>query len=316
MIDGNPEFGFPSPHRDGYFYYIPQFTDIANQGANNTMADFKRGMENLRQLGLQEYHAKALAYLMKLGRSKAPDISRESKIPKARIYEVLEDLVDMGYVELFSGRPMEYASKSPEDILRSKLDNKRMEYESAQQQVQDIREDFISSLDPVFNEGISDNPRTMLLRIVRVGESSERETRLLYEEAKKEIAIISKVLEYLPKLEENLTKAAERGVRVRVLLLSNEQLSDDSKRVRENITARLMERVPGVEVRLSNNRQPLRGSIIDPSMDYDGGKALILVEERGTPLYLRDAAVTENPSLVAGLYKYFNAAWEHEADPL
>jgi sugar-specific transcriptional regulator TrmB len=290
--------------------------DAGTEGESKAMADIESATENLRLLGLQEYHAKALACLMMLGRSKAPEVSRESKIPKARIYGVLEDLVDMGYVELFSGRPMEYASKSPEDILRVKLDNERSEYEATQKNIDGMRGDFTSSLGPVYEEGLSDKSRTMLLRIVRVGDASERETRLLYDEAEREIGIISKVLEYLPKLEDDLCRAAGRGVKVRVLLLGDEQLSGPSRDVRESVTARLRERVPGVEIRLSRNSQPLRGSIIDPSMDYEGGKALILVEERGTPLYLRDAAVTENPSLVAGLSKYFDAAWEHEADPI
>jgi len=67
------------------------------------------------------------------------------------------------------------------------------------------------------------------------------------------------------------------------------------------------------EVRLSKTPLPLRGSIVDPSYDYRTGKAIFVVEDPETPLYLRDAAVTENPSLVAGMKKYFDLIWKYES---
>jgi sugar-specific transcriptional regulator TrmB len=277
------------------------------------MKDIEEAVEALRQLGLTEYYAKTLAHLMRLGRAKAPDISRESKVPKARIYEILDDLSDMGYIQVFSGRPMEYMSKSPEDIIKAKVENERQSYKDAIDTVGSLEGEFVRALAPLYAAGLQENPRTELLRIVRVGEASERETRLLYQEARNEIAIITKVLEYLPKVEEHLAVAVDKGIKLRVLMLSHDQLTEDSARVQRKIIDRLQERIPKAQVRLSTTRQPLRGSIIDPSMEYSSGKAIILVEERGTPLFLRDAAVTENPSLVAGMQKYFDAAWKYES---
>jgi sugar-specific transcriptional regulator TrmB len=277
------------------------------------MADVQETIEVLKQLDLSDYYARTLAHLLRLGRSKAPDISRESKVPKARIYEILSDLVDMGYVELFSGRPMEYRARSPEDILQAKMANERFSYDRSIESVQALEAQFVSTLAPVYAAGLGENPRTELLRIVRVGEASERETRQLYQEATRQINIISKVLEYLPKVEDELAMAVERGVELRILLLSDNQLSPDSVAVGERIVQVLKERIPGASIRRSNSRQPLRGSIIDPSQDYESGKAILLVEEKGTPLFLRDAAVTDNPSLVAAMLKYFEAAWEYES---
>jgi sugar-specific transcriptional regulator TrmB len=236
-------------------------------------------------------------------------------VPKARIYEVLDELADMGYVEVYSGRPMEYRSRSPEDILQAKVENERRSYEAALEAARTLEREFIPALSPLYTAGLGENPRTELLRIVRVGEASERETRLLYEGASREIDIISKVLEYLPKVEDVLAAAVERGVRLRVLLLSEKHLTPQSAEVQRTIVDRLRERIPSADVRLARTRQPLRGSFVDPSMDYDGGRAILMVEEPATPLFLRDAAVTENPSMVAALLKYFEATWEHDSDP-
>ncbi len=280
------------------------------------MSDVQEAIELIRQLGLPDYHARTLAHLMKLGRAKAPDISRDSKVPKARIYEVLDDLAGMGFVEVYSGRPMEYRSKSPEDILQAKVENERRSFEAARASVEALEGEFVPKLAPLYTEGLSENPRTELLRIVRVGEASERETRLMYRGAEREIDVISKVFEYLPKVEGELVAAAGRGVRLRVLLLSGELLSPQSAEVQATVVGRIQERIPGADIRLARTRQPLRGTFVDPSMDYEGGKAILMVEEPATPLFLRDAAVTENPSMVAALYKYFEATWEHDSDPV
>lgn len=56
-----------------------------------------------------------------------------------------------------------------------------------------------------------------------------------------------------------------------------------------------------------------RGTIADPSMDYDTGKAIFLVEEKDVPLHMRQAAVTDNGSFVAGLDRYFTLTWEYES---
>jgi hypothetical protein len=48
-------------------------------------------------------------------------------------------------------------------------------------------------------------------------------------------------------------------------------------------------------------------------MDYESGEADLLVEEKDVPLSMRQAAVTDNGSFVAGLSKYFDLIWEHES---
>ncbi|RLI78320.1 hypothetical protein DRP04_10285 [Archaeoglobales archaeon] len=59
---------------------------------------------------------------------------------------------------------------------------------------------------------------------------------------------------------------------------------------------------------------PLRGLIVDPSYEYRTGKAIFVVEDPKTPLYLRDAVITENPSLVAGMKRYFDLIWKYESE--
>jgi len=55
---------------------------------------------------------------------------------------------------------------------------------------------------------------------------------------------------------------------------------------------------------------PVRGTVVDPSLDYDSGRAILLVEEPDVPLHKRQAAVTANGAFVAGV-KRFSASRGH-----
>jgi hypothetical protein len=46
---------------------------------------------------------------------------------------------------------------------------------------------------------------------------------------------------------------------------------------------------------------------------YTSGQGGSLIEQEKVPNYLRQAAVTDNPSFVAGMRQYFNLLWYHES---
>ena len=53
-------------------------------------------LDKLQKFGLNLYEAKAYASLLKIGTSNAYKISKESGIPRARIYDVLESITKRG----------------------------------------------------------------------------------------------------------------------------------------------------------------------------------------------------------------------------
>ncbi|KXB02487.1 hypothetical protein AKJ44_00255 [candidate division MSBL1 archaeon SCGC-AAA261F17] len=267
----------------------------------------------LKELGLKEYPAKTLAHLIELGESKAPELSSASGVPKARIYGVLDDLADRGLVEVKPGRPAKYRPKSPNEIIERIIHNKKARMDNEIERIEDLRSDFEPVFQPIYESTVK-KTREPLLKTVSVGEPAEEETRLMYQEAEKEIDIVSRAMEWLPEVKESLEEALKRGIQVRVLLLAPDQLEDEEDKTLQEATRKtLEEELSGVKVRFSKFILPLRGSIIDPSYDYSSGKAIFLVEERGVPFTLRDAAITENPSLVAGMKRYFDLIWEHES---
>lgn len=146
---------------------------------------------------------------------------------------------------------------------------------------------------------------TPLLRIVSVGTTLLEETKRLYRSAKQEILIISKVFEYLPKVVDALKDAVSRDVKVKVVLIDPSLLPENSRKKQFEILRTLWDQLNDkIEVRFFCEYLPL---IVDP---MEGGKALFLVEEPETPLFLREAAITTHYNLVNGLALMFKLIWE------
>ncbi|EMA70376.1 TrmB family transcriptional regulator [Halorubrum kocurii] len=267
----------------------------------------------LETLDLTEYEEEALETLLILGKTSAPDLSEATGIPKARIYGVLDTLGDAGYIKIIPGRPKMYQPKPPSEILDRAIETRRQAFETYQQTLEDIRTEFIETLQPLYESASSDvSPTENLFYVVNVGDSSEEETRQLYRNAANQIDIITKSFEYFDAVEPTLTQAVDDGCTIRILFLHPKHLSTTNQQIQRAIVDYIHDSHPSIETRFSDNQLPWRGTITDPSMDYDQGSAIFLVEEKNIPLHKRQAAVTDNGSFVAGLERYFNLTWTYE----
>jgi len=274
------------------------------------------GDEFLSLLDLTEYEAAALEELLLLGRTTAPDLAEATGIPKARIYGVLDSLSEAGYVKVIPGRPKRYQPHDPSAIAERAIANRRHAYERFREDVQAVEKSFVDAYSPVQDRGIDDlSPTEDLFHVVDVGEPSERETRRLFDEAEESVHVLTKSFGYIDAVRPAMRDATERGVDVDVLLLAPEYLSTENERRQGEIRDRLAEEFPSVSVRLSDRVLPWRGTFADPSLEYESGQGLLMVEQEELPNHHRQAAVTENPSFVAGLWQYFDLLWRHESRP-
>lgn len=268
----------------------------------------------LDRLGLTEYEERALTELFTLGRTTAPTLAESTGIPKARVYGVLDALADRGFVKVIPERPKRYQPRSPETILERAVENRRQEYEGFRADLDERRAAFLEEFEPRYERASEDvTPTEELFSVVDVGEPSESATRKLYREAENQLRIITKSFEYLDTVAPALADATERDIDVAVLLLHPNHLDADNTAIQAELVERIEREYPTVGIRFSTEKLPWRGTLADPSMDYDSGRAILLVEEKDVPLSMRQAALTENGSFVAGLKRYFDLIWEHES---
>jgi len=264
-------------------------------------------------MGLNEYQASALAYLLLLGETKATILSKTSKVPSARIYGVLDQLSKMGLVSIRPGRPALYSPRPPEDIASALVSVSMNELKQKLRTLEEYARDLIKTSSRIYLKGEKGVPRVPLLRIVSVGEVSLEESKKLYDSAQNEIQILSRAMEYFPEVVDELKHATKRNVSLKVILMSPNSLEPEDRekqaKILENINEALEKRV---EIRFTEE-MPIRGCIVDPEK---GGKALFLVEDPGVPFFLREAAITSHESVVRGLALMYNLLWRHKTTKL
>jgi len=145
-----------------------------------------------------------------------------------------------------------------------------------------------------------------------MGDVSLEETRKLYNDAQSRIIILTRALEYFPRVSEDLAKAANRGVSISVLMRTRDSLDESDAEKRDAAITQIREKLgDSVEIRASPE-VPLRGCIVDPDTE---GRALFLVEERGIPYVFREAAITSHPGVVRGLTSMFELKWKFDSRP-
>jgi sugar-specific transcriptional regulator TrmB len=72
---------------------------------------------NLQHLGLSEYEAKAYVATVVLGEGTIKEISDESKVPRSRAYDVMERLLEKGFVEVGNTNPRCYRANDPVEVF-------------------------------------------------------------------------------------------------------------------------------------------------------------------------------------------------------
>jgi len=266
----------------------------------------------LMDMGLNEYQALALAYLLFMGEAKPLALSKASGVPSARIYGILDELVRMGLVVVRPGRPAIYVSLPPEEVAENIVAMHVKELERKVKALRELADELVQAAGQIYLKGKRGMSTIPLLRIVSVGEASLVETKRLYDMAREEILIMSRAMEYLPDVAENLRRAVERGVSVKVILMRPDLMEPEDREKQAKIL-RMLEEPPlaSVLVRFSDE-VPIRGCIIDPGK---GAGALFLVEDPGVPFSFREAAITFHPSVVRGLALMFSLMWDYKAIP-
>jgi sugar-specific transcriptional regulator TrmB len=79
-------------------------------------------LADLMAIGFTEYESKAYAALVGLGETTAREIHEASKVPRTRIYDILRDLTNKGFVEFIEGSPTYYRVVEPDSVMEKLRD--------------------------------------------------------------------------------------------------------------------------------------------------------------------------------------------------
>ena len=164
----------------------------------------KEVLDVLERLGLSEYESRAYFALLRKDGTTAREIANESKVPRTRIYDVLNSLIEKEFIDSEKSRPMKfYARPVEETILRLKkrLDS---EIDTAVDEVRKLQKDV--------------KQERMVMYVLRNEESINNYKKRYIEEAKHTLNLSLNSIEDLLNLYDLLLKLIKPPKSVKVYI--------------------------------------------------------------------------------------------------
>jgi sugar-specific transcriptional regulator TrmB len=168
-------------------------------------------VETLRDTGLSPYQAETYVSILDMGSGTAMDIAEASGVPDPRIYDVLRDLEEEGYVELYEQDTLRARARDPEEVMEM-LSAWASRLEAATDAIEERWE----------QEGIEETTVSIVSRFETVLEEAER----AIDEAEYHVRVCVSPSQ-LPELSSVLEGAVERGVHVNLTLYTPEEDAEE-----------------------------------------------------------------------------------------
>ncbi len=170
----------------------------------------------LRNLGFNQYEAKAYAFLAGHGPASASMVSSAAGIPRPRSYDVLEKLEKKGFVTKQPGRPVKFLAVDLDEAFSTYEQKKREEFEKELKEMKRIKDKVKEKIKKV--NGDDDNEEMVWVLQNKKHLYSKIET--LINNANESIIIATSKDGLREKLEnygDALKKARERGVDIKII---------------------------------------------------------------------------------------------------
>ncbi|MBZ5726878.1 MAG: TrmB family transcriptional regulator [Acidobacteriia bacterium] len=218
--------------------------------------DFQRFWRRLQQLGLNAYESRSYLVLLGHPKFKALELAARAHVPRQKIYEVLDSLVEKGFAQVVQEKTKLFSAVEPSLSIPSYLGRKRQTLEQELTDNGRAGVALIDDLKALYSEGQGGRGTLDYLRIVSEPAQTAAEYRRMLAEVKREYLEFARPPHAVDPLDEKLVKqAATSGVACR-LLFEGATLDDEHRQ-------RLGEyRAAGIAVRLAD-ALPMKLALFD-----------------------------------------------------
>lgn len=148
----------------------------------------QRLIRELTSLGLTTYEARAYVGLLGRGSFTAAQVARQSELPRQRIYDVLDSLVEKGLASSRPGATVKYAAVAPQLAIERMVAAHRQELESLERSATSM----IAQLTPAFESGRSHTDPLEYIEVLRDAGAINERFAELQAGVKREILVFTK----------------------------------------------------------------------------------------------------------------------------
>ncbi len=177
-------------------------------------------LNKLRDFGLNTYESKLWTALLSRGISTAGELSDIAGVPRSRSYDVLESLEKKGFIVMKLGKPIKYIAVPPEEVIE-RVKKKVVEDSDGQLRlIEELRAgDILDELALLHKQGVELVEPTDLSGSIRGRNNLNNHLETMIRGAKKSIILMTTdkgIIRKADVLRNSLTKAKQRGVRIRI----------------------------------------------------------------------------------------------------
>jgi sugar-specific transcriptional regulator TrmB len=199
----------------------------------------------LEKLGLTEYEVKTLSTLFTLREADSPEVARAAQVPKTRVYDVLDALVEKGLVVKMSTRPKKYRALAPAEALQKLVDEKQNDLQKMKVDAQRIGKEIeqTQGVLSVDEKVLKVKSRTDFYKILAQEVDS----------AQKEVNGLTALDIHHHLLHDSLERAAQRNVSIKLSGIHPESFIRESQKWGKNI--QLQDATPGLHAYVMDGKK-------------------------------------------------------------
>jgi hypothetical protein len=199
--------------------------------------EFQRFWRRLQQLGLNAYESRSYLVLLGHPRFKALELAARAHVPRQKIYEVLDGLVEKGFAQVVQERTKLFSAVEPNLAVPGYLSRKRQSLEHELLDQSRVAAGVIDDLKGLYTEGQGGRGTLDFLRIVSEPAQTAAEYRGMLARMKSEYLEFSRPPYAVDPLDEMLVKqAALKGISCRLLIESGSLDEAHLRRLRDYTT--------------------------------------------------------------------------------
>lgn len=180
---------------------------------------YERFWKGLQQVGLNAYEARSYLVLLGHSRFKALELAPRSHVPRQKIYEVLDSLVEKGFASVVKDRTKLFSAVEPNVAIPAYLAKKKQILEHELVDQARFANNLLEDLGELYSEGKIGRGTLDFLRIVSEPAQTATEYRRMLSEVKQEYLEFSRPPYAVDPLDKTLLKQArQNGVSCRLLI--------------------------------------------------------------------------------------------------
>ena len=263
--------------------------------------DFQRFWRRLQQIGLNAYEARSYLVLVGHPRFKALELAARSHVPRQKIYEVLDSLIEKGFAQVVQEKTKLFSAVEPSLAIPSYLSRRAdaMQHELTEQSR--FASTLVDDLNASYSEGRGGRGTLDYLRIVGDPSQIAAQYRQMLSEVTEEYVEFSRPPYAVDPLDDQAVKQARsRGVECRLLLERSMMDEEHRQRIEEY-------KAVGVEIRWADSL-PMKLAV------FDGRQGMIALLDPVITKPSWTSIMFDHSGFAEAMKGLFEAYWKRAAE--